>query len=257
MSISSEKLYTTPGSEEELELQEEQQRVRRRRNNTGAKKGKGKKVALTILLLGGLTAGVIFGTKAVHSIQETKRVDTLISSYTTENYVSLPNTIVTDRAYDTTFADGKKVVSRLEDKNVDYININGQFYTREGIPVMVVTYEVTYKVYEPTIVTTNEGTQFYMPPVGYGFHDASWRGEEAYKYDVQTRTVVVPADLDLNSVRFPGAEEFHIVGEPIVLNTLPYEVIENSTLICDVPDNATLNENNECMGTLDLAPKKR
>ena len=43
MSISSEKLYTEPGSEEELELQQEQEKVRRRSNNTGAKTGKGKK----------------------------------------------------------------------------------------------------------------------------------------------------------------------------------------------------------------------
>ena len=256
MSISSEKLYTEPGSEEELELQREQERVHRRRNNnTGAKKGKGKKIALTILLLGGLTAGVIFGTKAVHSIQETKRVDALIGNYTTENYVSLPSVVATDRAYDTTFADGEKVVDRLDDKRVDYININGQFYTRDGINIKLVTYEVKYKLVEEPIQMTNEGTKFYMPPMHYGFHDASWN--ETYKYETQTRTVVLPADYDVNNVRFPGACDFALASEPIELSTLPYEVIKNSTLICDVPDNATLNENNECLGTLDLAPKKR
>ena len=48
-----------------------------------------------------------------------------------------------------------------------------------------------------------------------------------------------------------------MVGEPQIVSTLPYSVITNSTLICDVPDNAVLNENNECDASLQLAPKMR
>ena len=258
MSISSEKLYTEPGSIEEQELQEEQERVHRRRNTTGAKKGNGKKVALTILVVGGLVAASIFGTKAYHSLQETRRVDRLLESYQVENYISLPNEVISDRAYDVTYANGSKVVDRLEERNVDYININGQFYTKDGIDIKLLTYEVIYDNRVDSIKVTSDGTTLYMPPVSYGIHDRdAWKGSESTKYETMIRTVVVPADLDLSLVSFPGACEWNLADEPVLLHTLPYSVIENSTLICDVPDNATLNENNECVGTLDLAPKKR
>ena len=257
--MSNEKIYERPEFDEEIGASEEQVRREPRRNRTAPKKtGKGKKVALTILVLGGLAAGAIFGTKAVHSMQETKRVDMLLSSYVTENYVVLPNEVISDRAYDTTYADGAKVVSRLEDKNIDYININGQFYTKDGIVMTLVTFEVTYEKVVDSLKVSSDGVQFYMPPMGYGIHDrAAWVGQDSSKLEKITRTVALPADYPIDAVSFPGALEWHIVGEPAIITTLPYSVINDSTLICDVPDNATLNENNECVGTLDLAPKKR
>ena len=226
----------------------------RRRKRTGAKKSTGKKVALTILVLGGIAATSIFGTKAVHSIQETKRVDRLIDCYTVENYVELPTRIATSRAYDAAYADGKKVVKELNENNIEYISINGKFYTRDGINIQILTYDVTYEDLKRTEVINGSEVTFYMAPSGYGFHDNSWR--DSIKYNHVTRTVVVPADLDLSQITFNYAIDWKLVSTPIVVSTLPFSVIEDSTLICDVPDNATLNEYNKCEGTLEIAPKK-
>lgn len=226
----------------------------RSHRRTGAKKVTGKKVALTILILGGMAATSIFGTKAVHSIQETKRVDKLINAYTIENYVELPNRIATNRAYDATYADGEKVVKELEKNNIEYININGKFYTKDGINIQILTYDVTYEELAKTEVINGNEVTFYMTPSKYSFHDNSWR--DSVKYNHVTRTIVVPADLDLSQITFNYATNWELIGTPIVLNTLPFSVIEDSTLICDVPDNATLNEFDKCEGTLELAPKK-
>ena len=269
MSISSEKLYTKSGSKEEQEFQRAQERMLRneelfdqeigsseeavapRRNRTAAKKGKGKTIALTLLVVGALAAGTIFGTKAIHTIQETRSIDNLIANYQVENYVSLPSEVTVDRSYDITYADGARFAERLGTKNVDYIRINGQFYTPEGIDIALLTYNVTYKETVDATRVTRDGQNIYMAPTGYALE-----GSKASKYTTEARTVVVPAGTDYSLVSFPGAADYELIDE-VILHTLPYDVISNSTLICDVADGATLNENNECVGTLDLAPKKR
>ena len=223
-----------------------------KRKRTKAKKGKGKKVALTLLLLGGLVAGSIYGTKAYYSHQETKRTDSLIASYMTDDYVVLPEIITSNRSYDITYADGNKLASRLEDKNVNYININGQFYTKDGIDIAIIPFEVTYVTQIDAIRVNADGQAIYMAPKGYTLN-----GKTAYKYDKEIITKVVPASEDYSYISFEGAADWNMVNEPQIVSTLPFEVIKNSTLICDVPDGATLDEYNECTGTLDLAPKKR
>jgi len=248
MSISGEKLYTEPGSVEEKELQEEEAKVHS--NNTGAKPCKGKTVAATLLVVGALAAGIIFGTKAVHTIQDTRAVDNLIASYQVENYVDFPSTVTVDRAYDITFADGKMLANRLNENHVDYVRINGQFYTREGMDIALLTYKVTYTDTIDATKVTRDGQTIYMAPSGYTLN-----GNKAKKTTIETRTVVVPAGTDYSFVSFPEATSFELVGEEI-LHTLSYDVINNSTLICDVADGVSLNDNNECVGTLDIVPKK-
>jgi len=271
MSISSEKLYTEPGSIEEMELQKEQERVRDTMNKelfdeeigaseeafkpakkqTGAKKCKGKTVALTLLVAGTLVAGSIFGTKAVHNLIETKRADDLIGNYTTEEYVMLPKQVTTDRAYDVTYVDGQKLLERLNNKNMGIININGQFYTPNGTNVAIITYKVSYTTMVDAIKVRTDGQVVYMPQNGYTLD-----GTQARKTTTETITKVVPQADDYSYIKFEGASNWEIVGEPQIVSTLPYEVIQNSTLICDVADGATLNDYNETTGTLDLAPKK-
>lgn len=265
MSISSEKLYTEPGSNEEAELQREQERLHegknssndqivrpRSRRRTGAKKGKGKKIALTLLVVGGLVAGSIFGTKAYYSHKETVRVDNLIAEYTTDDYVILPRVVSSDRAYDITYSDGAKLTDRLANSNINCININGQFYTPEGIDVAILTYDVTHITQVDAIRVNNEGQTMYMAPSGYALN-----GTHAIKYDTERVTKIVPVADDYSYITFHGASDWQLVTEPQIVHTLPFSVIQNSTLICDIPDGAVLNDNNECYGTLDLAPKKR
>ncbi len=222
---------------------------RRRRRN---KNKKGKKVALTILVLGGLVAGSIFGTKAYYSSKETRRVDNLLSQYTVEDYCVVPTHVTSDRAYDITFADGQKLVDRLNKNNIGYINIGGQFYTPNGNNIAIINYDVTYFVETNSITFTNEGQTVYAAPSGYQLY-----GKRAYKYITERKTVIVPEGSDYSQISFANATSWEMVGEPQIVSTLPYSVITNSTLICDVPDNAVLNENNECDASLQLAPKMR
>ena len=92
----------------------------------------------------------------------------------------------------------------------------------------------------------------YMAPSGYALN-----GTHAIKYDTERVTKIVPVADDYSYITFHGASDWKLVTEPQIVHTLPYSVIQNSTLICDIPDGAVLNDNNECYGTLDLAPKKR
>ena len=223
-----------------------------KRQRRQAKSKKGRKIALTILVVGGLAASAIFGTKAYYNAKETKRVDTLLNNYTTYDYCVLPTQVTTDRAYDITFADGAKLVDRLNRNNINYINIGGQFYTPDGQNIAIITYDVTYLEQTNPIATTNEGQTMYTAPQGFSMY-----GKTAYRYVTQTETKIVPASEDYSYITFPGASNWTMVGEPRIVGTLPYDCIASSTLICDVPDNAALNENNECEATLALAPKMR
>ncbi len=213
---------------------------------------KGKTIALTILVVGGLVAGSILGTKAYYSNKETRRVDNLIANYQVDDYVVLPRSVVTDRAYDITYANGEKLVSRLESKEIQYININGQFYTPTGEDIAILTYEVVYTEQVDAIKVNNEGQEIYMAPNGYVLN-----GTHAIRSISEIHTKVVPVSDDYSYIHFTGASDWQMIDEPQIVSTLPYDVIQNSTLICDVPDNAELNDQNQCIGTLNLAPRKR
>lgn len=232
--------------------------VRQRPVRHGAKKGKGKKVALTLLVLGGMVAGTIFGTRAFYSHQETRRVDSLINHYTiNENYVAMPDRIITDRTYDVTYAEGTKVVDRLNKKNIEYARIDGQFFTKEGINIVILTYDVTREERTPSIVEKNDGATFYMPPMEYELpENGTEKASNSIRYVTERRTVVLPADTDIECVSFTGAYKCELVSDPVYVETLPFDAIKEYTLICDVADNATLDENNECSADLNLAPKK-
>ena len=223
-----------------------------RKSKTGAKKSKGKKVALALLLIGSLAAGSIIGTKAFYSHQETKRVDTLINNYSVENYVAFPNEMTSERTYDITFSDGQKLRKRLEAKNVEYISINGNFYTKDGIDIELLTYEVTYTLVKDAIKVQSEGQTMYIAPTGYNLV-----GKKAVKNEKEIKQVIVPAGTDYNAVSFPNATSWEMVADPELISTSSYDEISSSTLICDIPDGITLDENGECKGTLDLVQKKR
>lgn len=223
-----------------------------RKKRTGAKRSTGKKVALTLLLIGGIAATTLFATHAVHSINETRRIDNLINNYQVENYVTLPSNITSNRSYDITFANGERIKERLEKNNIEYISINGTFYTPEGIDIELLTIDITKTETIAATKITSDGETMYVAPKGYTLN-----GNHATRDNVERRTYIVPAGTDLSLISFQGVTSWEIVGEPTLIHTLPYSMIEESMLICDVPDGATLDENNQCVGTLDLAPKKR
>ena len=232
--------------------------VRQRPVRHGAIKGKGKVVALTLLILGGVVAGTIFGTRAYYSHQETRRVDSLISHYTiNEDYVAMPDSIITDRTYDVTYADGAKVVDRLNKKNIEYARIDGQFFTKEGINIVILTYDVTREERKPSIIEKNDGATFYMPPMEYELpENGTEKASTSVRRVTERKTVVLPADTNIELVSFTGACEWKLVSDPLYVETLPFDAIKDYTLICDVADNATLDENNECPADMNLAPKK-
>lgn len=233
-----------------LESEEQNKQIRRRR--TGAKKSNGKKVALSILVMGGIVASTIFGTQAYYSHKETKRAENLIAAYQTDDYCVLPSNITSNRSYDITYTSGEKLVNRLRENGVKYININGKFYTEEGINIAILTYDVTRIEYAEPIKVNVEGETIYMAPNGYELF-----GKQAYKYVTERETKIVPESDNYDYVSFEWAVNHTLVNAPQIVRTLPYSVLEESTLICDVADGATLNEYNECTATLEIAPKKR
>lgn len=230
------------------EIQEEKQRQPKKK--TGAKRSKGKAIGL-LLLTGVLVASPIVGAKAYYSHQETTRVHDLISNYREEDYTILPTNVVTNRSYDITYASGEKLNKALVEEGINCIRINGQFYTPDGSNMAIISYRVTYIEQTNPIKVTTEGQTIYMAPSGYSLY-----GETAYKYITEEVTKIVPVSTNYDYITFPNSVAVEMLAEPQIFTTLPYSMIENSTLICDVPDGATLNESDECNASLTLVPKK-
>ena len=217
---------------------------------TGAKKKKGKAIGL-LFLTGAIVAGSIFGTKAFYSHQETKRAQELIANYKVEDYAILPSNVVTNRSYDITYASGEKITKTLLEQGINCVCINGTYYTPDGSNMAILEYQVTYAEQTDTIKVTTDGQTIYMAPNGYSLY-----GDNSIKFTTETVKKIVPVSTSYDYVTFPGSSAVEMTKEPQIISTLPYYMIDASTLICDVPDGATLNENDECNATLTLVPKK-
>ena len=90
-----------------------------------------------------------------------------------------------------------------------------------------------------------------MPPKDYVLE-----GEMSTKDNYEIKKVIVPAGTNLDSVGFTNSTGYELIEEPITIHTLPFSLIKDSTLICDVPDGITLDEHGRCTGQIDLVQKK-
>lgn len=215
---------------------------------TGAKKS-GKTIA-ALVLIGGLVIGGITGTvKYMNS--ETVRAKSLVSEYTDTDtgFLSLPQTVTVNQAYDLSYCDGEKLYNAITKNNIKYCEVLDEYYTSDGREIAVLNVTGTYTEGIKADCVEVNGAKIYMAPEGYELD-----GECAYRVINTSFTKVVEKQDDYSNITIPGLNDVQITVDEI--QTKPFTDILSSVLIVDVPDGAVLNKNHECSATFRLAPKE-
>ncbi len=220
------------------------------------KKTGAKKAIIAFSIAAGLVVGAI-GVKhtcdLIDNVKETNRAQSIVASYTDSDLLcTLPEEVILNKAYDAKFCDGEKLVTSLLEAGVKYCELDGTYYTPEGEPIALLTYEITRTEIQAANRYEYDGNVVYMPPAGFDMN-----GTQSEKDTTEQITVIVAKSPngDYSSVKISNVTSYKLINAEEV-NTLPYSAISEQTLICDVADNATLNERNECIAELRLVPKK-
>ena len=246
--------------EEEQQTQQTKQTPRRQaapaRRTTRQQKAKQRrirKIALTALLVASISlTGAYVVAPAIENAKETRRAESLVSAYYENGVVTLPEVVTSERSYDVTVSSGEKLRNRLEKNNNDILCVNGTYYTPEGVNLVKLQFQVAYAEYINATVVNTDGTTIYVAPQGY-----TLTGRHAYKIRCTEEYRIVPEADDYSNITIDNAYQYCLVGVVETIPSLPYSELDNKTLICDVPDGASLNEQGVCTGNLELAPKKR
>ena len=222
------------------------------KKQTGAKKAL---ATIGIIALCGLTAfGVYKGVEAYNDYKETKRAESLVSYYIdSDQIVTLPEVVATNKAYDEEYCEGEKLVEQLQTQNAQYCIIDGVYYTNNGDKIAVLTYEVTRTETVEPIKEEFNGTTIYMAPAGYELEDGV-----CTKTITGTITKIVPANEagDYSNIKVTNVSSYKLIDVEEI-QTLAYEEMFGKTLVCDVDDRAQLGENGLCDGTLRLLTKTK
>lgn len=186
--------------------------------------------------------------------QETKRAESIVAQYMDNDYVvSVPETVEIAQAYDEEYCDGEKLVSELKEANAQYCIIDGDYYTNNGDKIAILTYEVTRTETVEPIKQEFGGTVIYMAPAGYTLENGA-----CTKTITGTITKIVTANEtgDYSNIKVTNVSSYELINVEEI-QTLAYEEMFGKTLVCDVADNAELNENGICEGILRLKPRNK
>ncbi len=215
---------------------------------TGAKRI-GKTIA-AIIIAGGLVVGGITGANYLINGKENQRVKNLVAEYTNESFLMLPNEVTINQAYDISYCDGKKLYNEITKSNIKYCQVLDEYYTEDGHDIVVLTINGYYEERVPAIETKIGDTSIYMAPDGYQLD-----GKEAFKKINATYTKVIePKDnVDYSKITVEGLSDVQIDYQ--ICHTKPFSEMMDKELIVDVPDNATL-VNEQCEGSLRLVSRR-
>ncbi len=214
---------------------------------TGAKKAL---ATIGILaLVAGTAFGVYKGVEVYNDFQETERARSIVEYYIDkDNIVSIPDEVLSSKAYDEEFCTGEKLVAGLQANNAEYCIIDGEYYTQNGDKIAVLTYEITRTETVSPIELEFNGAIVYIPPSGYELEDGV-----CTKTTVGTVTKIVPAQEngDYSNIKITNVTSYELIDAQVI-QTKPYEEMYGSMLICDVRDNAQLSEEGYCEATFRL-----
>lgn len=208
------------------------------------------KAISVIALTTGLIAGSIYGAKVVYpEYQENKRVEQLISSNLNEDSICrISGPIMIDKAYDIAYADGETIADKLKDYGVKYCELLDQYYTIDGSDIAILTYDVVTTETIDAVKTEINGTAIYLAPEGY-----TLQKDKCYREITNQVTKIVPKSKtgDYSNVKISGVTSFELVDVQEI-KTATFDSISDYTLICDVPDEAVLNQDGLCEANLTL-----
>ncbi len=250
----------------EFESEPTSKRKKEKKTKTGSRVGRTiSALALAgVLGLGAFTTGGFFGhgpLKGLANLTESGRARSLVAEYTNDDYFcSLPDEMLINKAYDISYTSGEKLVSSLKKYDVKYCEVFDEFYTPNGENIAILTYDVATLDVLPAIKVGVgfSGAEVYMPVEGYTLN-----GNMCYKEGNEQLVKVVPVsqtgDYSDISLDTQLTETATITGASLVdvreVSTKTYDAILDMTLICDVPDGAVLDENNQCLAAFNLVPK--
>lgn len=223
--------------------------VENKKNNTGAKKAIGA-VSILLLLSGALTLGGMYVKDHVYpAIKEDKRIEQLVGANITNGEgLIMPDKIMIDQAYDLKYADGSTLVEELNERGLKYCEILDEYYTPDGKDIAILTYQVvTRETIDPT-KTEIDGRVIYSAPAGYMVD-----GNICYRDTTAQIVKIVPKDAngDYSKIEVPNVQKYELIDIKET-KTSTYDSICDYTIVCDVPDTATLNKDGLCEATLTL-----
>lgn len=188
---------------------------------------------------------------ANNELKDYKHISDLLKNYSEENACLLPSQAMTTACYDLKVSPGEKLVRTLKWHDIEYCRINGEYYTPNGIEIAVISLEVTRRDTKSSLAVDNSSGKVYAAPDGYTIV-----GEDCYKDAKEIITRVVPKSSNYDGIVATIGEEY-TVSSIISIEELPsktYAEIADKDLVCDVPDTAVPDENNNYPGTLKLVP---
>lgn len=216
----------------------------------------GAKIAAIAIAVGAIVLTII-GVNHIDNQKEVKRTKKLVEAYTDENgYCTLPETVLTDKSYDSKYCDGEILANMLIKNDIKYCEILDEYYTQEGKDIVFIEYIITRtEKVEPTIINL-DGTEIYTVPTGYILSDG-----KGVKQTKETISVVLFADeikdqnienINEDLLKIPVGCKLEEVISYNIQQTRPYSDIINYDLICDVPDTNIVMQNNKKEATLKL-----
>lgn len=225
-------------------------------NNKMKKKGRtGGKLAkrvVSVVLAGAVFAGGFAAYHGYKHFRSDQRAKSLIEAYTNEEgFCTLPSEVTVNKAYDIVYTSGSSLAKYLEKNEVKYCEVLDEYYTIDGSEIAILTFSSSTHVLEPATKVSYDGFEVYMAPEGYVLD-----GKMCYKDTDEQIVKVVPKNPNgYSNYALEGYENAELIDVREV-TTQPFSSIVDLALICDVPDSATLNEENECTASLKLAQRK-
>ncbi len=203
-----------------------------------------------LVALVGLTAfGAVKGYEAVKDYQETQRAQSIVEYYIDKDkVVTIPDELLSSKAYDEEFCTGEKLVAGLQNFNAQYCIIDGEYYTNSGDKIAVLTFNITRTETVDPIAIEFNGATVYTAPAGYDLKDGVCT---KITEGVITKIVAAQENGDYSNVKITNVSSYELVDVQEI-QTLSYEEMYGTMLVCDVSDKAKLNEDGYCEATFRL-----
>lgn len=216
-------------------------------NKTGAKKVA--KTIAGIVIAGGIVIGGIATAINLTNAYGSTRAKNLVENYTVSDCLILPENVTITQAYDLNYCDGKRLYDAITKKGIKYCEVLDEYYTEDGRDIAVLTISGTYTEAIPAICEEINGVKVYTAPTGYILD-----GEKAYRVINKSYTQIIEKQSDYSNIQVNGLEDVSIDIKEVPSRL--FTDILSETLIIDVPDGTTLNENHECSASFRLVPKE-
>jgi len=206
---------------------------------------------------GFLVAGVLLGGLAHYSgeTMDKQRASSIVSmfiSLSDDGYCELPTNIVSSMNSSYKYVTGKKIVESLVEKNIKYCSILDEFYTKDGVDIIKITYSGLLKEQiDPIIIFNNGSDRMFVLNDGEVIEDG-----KVYRYyqGTTSRLFYLDGRVDIASYLIDNGISFNEIIDASIIHTKSFDEIIDKDLVIDV-DPENMIDNNLYNGFLTLGKR--